>query len=423
MLNEPSAISHQPSTELISNEIKFLVICCKIDPSEDDINFIRSFIAPSENVLGVQHPTADSQHLTSLAFRHGVLPLVYKTIKELSGEHTSSTLRCPLWESLLVDLKFAYLQITKQNMLKSAELLKLNKLAKEINIQLLPFKGPALAQIAYKDISLRQFSDLDILVHRKDFRVLAKKMLERGYEPLYPIETFTGDKVMFEMNNDCPFYDRRRGLAVEIHWDFFRKLALPSRKFFPWKNTQAICINGHTFETLSHETHLLYHSLHGSKHVWERLEWIVDIDRFIRAVLGLDWGKVLKMAKGMGAQKMFLLGIALSHKYFQTPLPENILSLCKNANLEPFITYVEAEFNSDDPAPEDSLVKWSKVVGLRDNMYYKALTVLEFLFRPGINERRTVILSDKLFWLYWPLRPLGMGWRFVFCRLMKLCGK
>ena len=311
--------------------------------------------------------------------------------------------------------------ISQRNMLMSAELIRIMKFLKENGIEALAFKGPALSQVTYGDITLRQYADLDILVHRKDFSVMTKEMLNKGYEPSFPIETFTGDKVMFEMNNDCPFYDRKRGLAVEIHWDFFRKLALPTKKFFPWNNTQTISINGYPVKTLSHETHLLYHSLHGSKHVWERLEWIVDIDRLIRAVPDLNWSEVLEMSQAMGAQKMFLLGVALAEKYFRTPLPDNISALCKSSKLEPFIIYVESEFNSDDPSAEDSLAKLTKVIGLRDNFYYKSLTLSEFLFRPGINERRSIILSDNWFWLYWPLRPLGMTYRFLFCRLLKLC--
>jgi len=388
----------------LNDNLKFLIACSQTEPTENNIKFIQQFL-----------PSIDKQELISLAIGHGILPLVYKTLKYLNTKHLTVN------TEILSEFKAHYMRISQRNMLMSAELIRIMKLLKENNSEALAFKGPALAQIAYGDISLRQYSDLDIFIHKSDFRALAKKMLDKGYESLYPIETFTGDKVMFEINNDSPFYDKKRGLAIEIHWDFFRKLALPTKKFSPWNDTQTISINGHAVQTLSHETHLLYHSLHGSKHVWERLEWIVDIDRLIRSVPTLNWDKILKMAKDMGAQKMFLLGIALAQRYFQTPLPENILILCKNSKLKPFIAYVEAEFSSDDPATEDSLVKWSKVVGLRDNMYYKVLTVLEFLFRPGINERRTVILPDFLFWLYWPLRPFGMGFRLLFCRLLHLC--
>ena len=413
----------------LSPELYFLIACCQADPSKDlALNAGTPVVKTKE----------ECNALIGLAHQHGILPLVYKTLKRLSeeekmgnpvglavpnvyGKSESATNETNPFTHLLSDLKHFYMSIVQKNMLMTSELLRIMKLLEENNIEALAFKGPALAQMAYGDITLRQYGDLDILVHKKDFRNIASMMQEKGYSPHYPIETFTGDKVMFEMNNDCPFYDRNRGLAVEIHWDFFRKLALPTERFTPWENTITVTINGQTVQTLSPETHLLYHSLHGAKHVWERLEWIVDIDRFIRSTPTLNWDKTVTMAKGMGAEKMFFSGIALAQKYFHTPLPDDIRLRCQALELEPFIAYVESELGSDSPAAEGSLTKLSKVIGLRDNLYYKTMTLLAFLFRPGINERRSIILPDSLFWLYWLLRPVGMAYRFIFCRTMKLC--
>ena len=390
--------------------LHFVIACCQSELSDEDIVLVC-------NVLHIQHIPYET--LLILAHQHGVLPLVYKTLKKLYEEEYLPYV--PYTDTLITEAKDLYRAIAQKNMLMSAELIRMMKLFQANNIEALAFKGPALAQAAYGDITLRQYGDLDILIHRKDFRHIASLMQEKGYSPHYPIEIFAGDKVMFEMNNDCPFYDRNRGLAVEIHWDFFRKLALPTERFSPWENTETVMINGKDIRTLSSETHLLYHALHGAKHVWERLVWIVDIDRFIRSTPDLDWGKTIGMAKNMGAEKMFFSGLALAHNYFHTPLPDTILHRCQTLKLEPFIAYVGSELSSENPASEDSLAKLSKVIGLRDTLYSKTMTLLEFMFRPGINERRTVILPDSLFWLYWIIRPAGMAYRFIVCRMMKLC--
>ncbi|WP_042203924.1 nucleotidyltransferase domain-containing protein [Nitratifractor salsuginis] len=405
----------------LSRELRLLIACCQAKPSQDDIDLILDTI---------RDPKFDIQNLLELSSRHGVLPLVYKNLKaiEKSIQTSSSQNDTPPTQNpkskirnLLIELKPRYFAIVQRNILMSAELIKIFRLLRENDIEVLAFKGPTLAQIAYGDITLRQFGDLDILIHRKDFRKIASQMTEKGYEPRFPIETFTGDKVMFEMNNDCPFYDRKRGLAIEIHWDFFRKLALSTQKLQPWEETAQVTINGSAIPTLRYETHLLYHSLHGSKHIWERMCWIVDIDRFIRNVPDLDWDDIIDRAKELGALRMFLLGPALARYFFNTPLPEKIEKLCRQARFDNLIAFVVDEFKWENPTPEDSLVKLKKVIALRDNLYYKTFTLLEFLFRPGINERRTIVLADNLFWLYWPLRPIGMVYRFLFCRLMKLC--
>ena len=431
---------HNQRPEPISDEIRFLITCCQTEPSQDDIELIEKTIRQSSSIL---NPPAS---ILQLASRHGVLPLVYKTLKTFQDKKSLSTIdhrpsteilaeqkqqhysssqlpitNYQLPENLLVDLKSAYSQIARRNMLMTAELIHIMKLLRENNIEALALKGPALAQQAYDDITLRQYGDLDILVHRKDFRKIASLMMERDYTPLFPVDTFKGNKVMFDMNNDCPFYDRKRGLAVEIHWDFFRKLALPTKQFSPWEHTVDVIINGTAITTLHPETHLLYHSLHGSKHIWERMNWIVDIDRFIRNVPGLDWEYIVTKAKALGALRMFLFGPALAQRFFNTPLPQQINALCQEAGFDDLIAFVISEYNRPDPTPEESLVKLKKVISLRDNFYYKSKTFLEFLFRPGINERRTVILPDALFWLYWLMRPFGMGYRFLKCRLFRHC--
>ena len=340
--------------------------------------------------------------------RQGILPIVYKNLQFIYKQTQKKEL-----QDLIDILKPHYLNISKKNILLSSELIYLSKILNKNNIKFISFKGPTLSKIAYGDITIRQYSDLDILIQKKDFIYIANVLISKGFKPLYPIDTFIDNKVMFEMNNDCPFYDSKRGISIEVHWDFFRKLALNTKKFKPWQNIQTININNYNLYILQNETYLVYHTLHASKHIWERLEWIVDVDRFIRAIPTLDWDKMINMAKELGALKMFLLGIYLSKHYFDTPIPKYIDNLCKKTNLHNIPAFIEEEFHEDNPSPEDSLTKLIKVIQLRDNLYYKTLTILEFIFKPGINERRMIILSDKWFWLYWIIRPFGISYRFI----------
>ena len=64
-------------------ELLFLITCAQTNPTEEDKTFLIQTIqhstfniAPSGNALGVQH-------LTAHASRHGILPLVYKTLRHL----------------------------------------------------------------------------------------------------------------------------------------------------------------------------------------------------------------------------------------------------------------------------------------------------------------------------------------------------
>lgn len=79
----------------------------------------------------------------------------------------------------------------------------------------------------------------------------------------------------------------------------------------------------YTIATLNNEVLLAYLAIHGSRHLWERLEWIVDLDRLVRNNR-IDWEKVLRVATQFNGKKMLLLGLYLSKLFFQTPLPSFI---------------------------------------------------------------------------------------------------
>ena len=353
----------------------------------------------------------ETDALLSFSAFHGILPLLYQHVKHFYPD-------TPLCRTL----KEHYRYIVHRNMQLASKLIALHRVSSSLGISPLYIKGAVLAQLAYGDITLRRFGDIDLFIRKEDFDALASWLISEGFEPYFDIRRYKGN-VLFELNNDIPFYHKQKGIAVEVHWDFFKKLALPTRKLEPWKDTTTVTINRTPIPTLKHETHLLYHSLHGSKHLWERLLWIVDIDRFIRAVPNLDWDEILTKASALKAKRMFLLGPALAHRYFDTPLPKRILQEIQTARLEPFMHIVENILKSPDAHTLNSLDKLRFILKLKDTPVAKIKTLFEFLFKPGINERRMIVLPEKLFWLYWVVRPFGAAYRFVSCRLFNRCNE
>ena len=132
----------------LNDNLKFLIACSQTEPTENNIKFIEQFLS-----------SIDIQKLIPLAIGHGILPLVYKTLKYLGTKHLMVN------TEILSELKAHYMDISQRNMLKSAELIRIMKLLAENDIEVLAFKGPALAQMAYGNITLRQYADLAHLHH------------------------------------------------------------------------------------------------------------------------------------------------------------------------------------------------------------------------------------------------------------------
>jgi hypothetical protein len=57
--------------------------------------------------------------------------------------------------------------------------------------------------------------------------------------------------------------------------------------------------------------------------MWERLEWVIDIDRLVRS-RAINWDMIDHAAKIMDIEPMIHLGCAVANDLFDTPLPKNI---------------------------------------------------------------------------------------------------
>jgi len=103
------------------------------------------------------------------------MPLLYRSLKKTCQQAVPST--------YLEQLRDLFLTNAARNVFLTAKLLELLDLFKENNIAALPFKGPVLAESIYGDISLRQFVDLDVLVHKRDALKARNLLLAHGYQP------------------------------------------------------------------------------------------------------------------------------------------------------------------------------------------------------------------------------------------------
>ena len=56
------------------------------------------------------------------------------------------------------------------------------KLLESNGINAIPYKGPVLANLAYGNLSFREFGDIDILINKSDALKAKEIMISNGYE-------------------------------------------------------------------------------------------------------------------------------------------------------------------------------------------------------------------------------------------------
>lgn len=379
--NKKYPIRKYPWDAQINNELTFLITCCQPDKSKDDIDLIHSYLDTQD---------LEIKTMIKLANQHGILPIVYKALKKISENNAIFGTH---YDTILETLKSTYTQIVQKNMLMSAELIRIMKVFEENDIKALAFKGPTLSKIAYDDITIRQFSDLDILIPTKDLHHAASLLTQNNYTIHGSID-FLNDPIWIKGTKDMTLFHERKNVVIEMHWKLFHSTFTNyTEKVNIWDKTEKIKINNINIPTLNTNMLLTYLCIHGSRHLWERIEWITDIDRVINH-REIEWNEVLKLADNFQSKTMLLLGLSLSHILLGTILPTEIQNKTQTKKIT-YLTYLILDLiqteNPEVPTTTDVIRRKRIYASMQDNFYNKIIYWKNVFFQ----KNYTTILEEN----------------------------
>src|SRR5215212_4710817 len=206
----------------------------RIDRSEDELLLCCARTSrPPEMVIRIEallRRNMDWEYLLRTAGRHGVAPLLYW--------HLDATCPEAVPEDILNHLREHFRANTLRNLSLTAELLRILNAFGERGIPAVPYKGPALAASVYGNLALREFGDLDILVHRRDVLRAKEVLTSMGYQARYRL-TPAQEAAFLRSECEHPF-ERDGESIVELHW------GITDRHFFPldnehfWENVEEV---------------------------------------------------------------------------------------------------------------------------------------------------------------------------------------
>jgi hypothetical protein len=139
----------------------------------------------------------DLAYLIGAARRHDMLPLVYWNLHKI----------CPFPKAALDQLRDNFRRNTVRNIVLTEELIEILKLLKTQVYSRSHSKAPLLAALAYRNLALREFSDLDFWVHEGDFAAAQAVLESRGYR----LEVQAPWESCFVRNDD------RMAMEVDLH--------------------------------------------------------------------------------------------------------------------------------------------------------------------------------------------------------------
>jgi len=315
---------------------------------------------------------ADWSRLLVLAEEHGVIGHLGTRLPELDDNIVSAEKR-----SALVELHRA--QVFRMlGMIR--ELFHLLELLAGKDISLLVVKGPVLAVDAYGDAAIRSYGDLDLLVRQRDIRRATEVLEAAGYEAAVPLSAIDARKIP----GQYLFTRSESSLLVELHNDltlryFPRRLAIEEL----FARQTRVRLDGHEVPALSVEDELVYISVHGATHLWERLGWIADVAALVTRQRDINWQAVTKAAEQVGAERMLATGLCLASDLLQARLPAPVLRrLERDGGAAKLAASVRRWLAGAGHAPPTLFERAAFRLGMRGNRFFAPAYLLRLSLSP-----------------------------------------
>jgi hypothetical protein len=273
----------------------------------------------SKRILALATTEPDWDALLAAAAEHSLTPVFCRNFEAQAGEALPSSWRQRFNQE--------FLRNCCRNLALTAELFRVLQALESRGVCATPYKGPVLGAQAYGDAALRQFSDLDIIVPQRQIVQAHGALLVLGFRPLMPI---LESRDAFRQIPGQYAYRKDPETMVELHTEF-------TLRYFPrgldlaelCERREFVTVAGRQVLTFSLEDTLLLLSVHGSKHLWERLGWIADIAALSKASRPIDWALVLERARRWGIERIVLLGVGLAAQLFDARLPNDVMDCLK----------------------------------------------------------------------------------------------
>ena len=350
----------------------------------------------------------DWPYIVRTSERNGIIPIVGRWIGLTSPKEVPPAIKR--------ELTLAAGANALHNAHLSGELVRITRSFSKNGIEAIAVKGPVLAVLAYDDISIRTFTDLDLLVHSSDLARAVRILVSDGYAP-----TATKDRPADpEIFGAFPtsFEARRGAVDVDVHWQVG-----PTRiRFFPdedslWARSVWIDFQGTRVRSFSPADQLLYLCAHAAKHGWAGLRMVCDLAGLIERSEALDWDWITDEARRLHGLRMTLLGLYITRRLLGAKIPEPIMRLARaDAQVEAIAAQVIPDmFVASDQKFESAD---REAIALR-TMERKSDRLRYWLYRsitPTMGDFTFLPLPRLLYPTYFIIRPL----RFAIMPVRKL---
>lgn len=365
----------------LSKEDQLLIYCARITA---DLKFSKKIAALARFKL-------DWKFLLKKAGRHKLVPLLHLNLNLHARELVPPY--------IFVTLQKHVTEIAIKNFLLTAELAKIVNLLKKESITPISFKGPTLAALAYKDIALRQFGDLDIFIKRKYLPQAHEALSANGYKITDELKHINF-KLLTRTLHQKNFYTDV--LHLDVHWQLERQ-ELFNR--FLYSERINVDLDYCKVDSFAIENQILLLSIHCADHRWERLASLCDIALLCENFPDLNWTTIIEKSNRLHLKKILATTFYLIKNLLEFEISEEMQSLIAAIPSAKKLAFYAMKKTIFAELPLSLSDKAIFIIRRNDNVGRGLKQLLYFLVKPTEKEFN-IVLPGPLTFLYFVLRPI-----------------
>lgn len=239
---------------------------------------------------------ADWRGIEELARRHAVLPLLGQYLGAIAPSPFSEVFR-------EASVHAAHSAIQAKRLIHA-----IGAALRVAGVRVLLTKGIALSEWAYQGL-VRQVGDIDLLVDPTSYELAQKVLRAQGLFPLRVNDCGEATSVEWRSAN---------GLIVDLQPALLEPyfLAMPEFRELWDRRVDVATID---IPTLNPVDHLLYVLLHGLKHQWCRVGWIVDVAMIARHLGSAEFEELTQRSQRLSVARAASVGLELCREVLHFP--------------------------------------------------------------------------------------------------------
>lgn len=374
----------------MSPQDHIILLSSKIHPSEEELDALNAQL--------VLVPNWDEIVLNVIERSMG--SLFYTKLPQLSNNNC-------IPNDNKEQLKQAYYKTLSRGMLMYSVFSKAVDALSANDIKVVVLKGAYLAEKLYRDIALRQFSDIDLLVKEEDGEKSIKTLDQMGFKPY-------GDSVkeMIREHTGIVHYLPMvlNGVSIEIHINLHLKSNKYNIKVDEFIDFAIpVSISGvnvyalNTYDLLIHLcVHLDTHFVKGGIQFngFSDIVNVLEINKH-----EINWSAFIEKCRHHECEKVVFKYIIITYKYFKVNIPEFIVnqfeSVLSEADEKLFISYLRGFKGKLDYSANTHWKIVLNIKGLKNKFNY---------FLPVVFPSKVFMVqayakkNHSLYWLYYPVR-------------------